>query len=496
MAAKLSKFLALNLILAMLAMMLGSCAGVLGATEITIAGGDALYMTPGEWGLLKLEANGALFGDATWESSNPEVYVSDSGDIYSDVEGNTIITVTYGELSDTIVVFFVDKSTDDTTSDDSSDDGGDNDSDTGGDGSTGGNGSTDDDDDTGNDNTDGNIGGDSSGGDDTTEDDNGSGDDTTGGDKNETTGDDTADDKNDGEDQKEEIEIPPDKYINMSWDEFYDNYTPALNYADALLRSAEGFMSGDITVPDAAPTLPSYQPMSGDKYVRNTSTYFSDGGYTYTVIDGYGNTVLRVYKGGGYITLEEVAAYVYAFGEVPANYDSNKNKTTVSKSSKSEWREYLRLNDSAFSGDTDRYPYEPVLPNISGCGGSLRYYEIDIGTTGTDTGTNHAVATYNNGTKITRGAARIVYVKYDGSTFVENPNDRYVFYTYNHYNDFQEYLNYYGGWGKMFGNITGGGTLSSKYDYAPTPYVHTALAEIGIVADVSVIIPNLIKRNI
>ncbi len=489
MAAKLSKILALNLILAMLAMMLGSCAGVLGATEITIEGGDALYMTPGEWGLLKLEANSALFRGATWESSNPEVYISDSGDIYSDVEGNTIITVTYGELSDTIVVFFVDKGTDDTTPDD---DDVDNDGDTDGDGSTGVDDNTDDDADTGNDNTtDGsNSGGDGSIGDGTTEDDNGSGDDTADGGNDDNTDDDSANDKNDGEDQKEEIAIPPDKYVNMSWDEFYDNYTPAVNYADALLRSAEGFMSGDVTVPDAAPTLPSYQPMSGDKYVRNTSTYFSDGGYTYTVVDGYGNAVLRVYKGGGYITLEEVAAYVYAFGEVPANYDSNKNKTTVSKSSKSEWGEYLRLNDSAFSGDTDRYPYEPVLPNISGCGGSLRYYEIDIGTTGTDTGTNHAVATYNNGTKITRGAARIVYVKYDGSTFLENPNDRYVFYTYNHYNDFQEYLNYYGGWGEIFGNITGGGTLSSKYDYAPTPYVPTYLYEIGIITEVTVAIPE------
>ena len=52
--------------------------------------------------------------------------------------------------------------------------------------------------------------------------------------------------------------------------------------------------------------------------------------------------------------------------------------------------------------------------------------------------------------------------------------ENYVFYTYNHYNDFQEYLNYEGGWGEIFGNITGGGTLSSKYDCNPTPYVEVA----------------------
>jgi hypothetical protein len=32
-------------------------------------------------------------------------------------------------------------------------------------------------------------------------------------------------------------------------------------------------------------------------------------------------------------------------------------------------------------------------------------------------------------------------------------------------------LNYEGGWGEMFGNVTGGGTISSKYNYNPTPYV-------------------------
>ena len=47
----------------------------------------------------------------------------------------------------------------------------------------------------------------------------------------------------------------------------------------------------------------------------------------------------------------------------------------------------------------------------------------------------------------------------------------YIFYTYNHYNDFQEYLNYYGGWGDIFGNITGGGEISSKTNYNPTGYV-------------------------
>ena len=85
---------------------------------------------------------------------------------------------------------------------------------------------------------------------------------------------------------------------------------------------------------------------------------------------------------------------------------------------------------------------------------------------------------YNNGRDIERGAARIVYTRYDkNKNNITDINEKYVFYTYNHYNDFQEYLNYEGGWGEMFGNITGGGTLSSKYDYNPTPYVEVVRSE-------------------
>jgi hypothetical protein len=55
-----------------------------------------------------------------------------------------------------------------------------------------------------------------------------------------------------------------------------------------------------------------------------------------------------------------------------------------------------------------------------------------------------------------------------------------VFYTYNHYNDFQEYLNYFGGWGKMFGNITGGGKISSKTECNPTPYVPVYVGKLSV----------------
>lgn len=259
-----------------------------------------------------------------------------------------------------------------------------------------------------------------------------------------------------------------DPYVDMTESEFYTNYTPATSYMDSYYRTLHYFMSGSIGQQDQEPTLADYQPMENGLYVRNTSALYSEDGNTYYVIDAYGNIVNRIFKGGAYVTLEEVAAYVFAFGNIPANYDSNKK----AKPTSSPWGKYLRVNNTFFSGNTSKYPYEPVLPDISGCGGGLDYYEIDIGTTGTDCDPSYTPALYNNGSKITRGAARIVYTRYDknGNEIIDL-DEKYLFYTYNHYNDFQEYLNYEGGWGEMFGNVTGGGTISSKYDYNPTPYV-------------------------
>lgn len=262
-----------------------------------------------------------------------------------------------------------------------------------------------------------------------------------------------------------------DPYKNVSKSQFYANYTPASSNEDAYYRSLHGFMSGALTVPDQAPTLSPYRPKVGTAYLRNSEMRYEENGNAYVATDVYGNEVFTVYKSGGYITLEEVAAYVYAFGTYPKNYTVSKD----TEPSDSIWAEYLRLNHTNFSGDTSKYPYEPVLPNITGCNGKLRYYEMDIGTMGTDCDPAYTAAPYNNGYYITRGAARIVYGKNDlDGDGVYEANEFHLFYTYNHYNDFQEYLNYVGGWGEMFGNITGGGSISSKYDYNPTDYVPIA----------------------
>ena len=267
-----------------------------------------------------------------------------------------------------------------------------------------------------------------------------------------------------------------DPYVGMSKEAFYADYAPACCYQDALYRSKHGFLSGSLEVPGQYAVDAAGRPMEGGKYVRNTAAIYLDDGQTYVVVDSRGNEVMRIYRGGGYITLEEVAAYMYAFGgangSLPANYTSKKS----GKPNNSIWGEYLRVNHSRFLGDTNKYPYEPELPAISGCGGDLQYYEMDIGTTGTET-PGYAAKPYVDNGKITRGAARLVYTRQDrNGNGVFETDELYVFYTHNHYNDFREYLNYYGGWGQMFGNVTGGGEYSSNAHANPTPYPDTAFA--------------------
>ena len=259
-------------------------------------------------------------------------------------------------------------------------------------------------------------------------------------------------------------------YLDIDKNEFYNNYKRATSLLDSQYRSECYLMSGDITPQDQEPEIASNQPKQGNMLIHNTTRDFSNNGNVYTVYNVNGEKEFDIYYGGAYTSLEEVAAYIYAWGEVPVNYDPDKDAQPYN----SEWGEYLRVNNTYFEGNTKKYPYEPELPNISGVdNGNVMYYEIDIGTTGTDCDPEYDPEIYNDGNRIIRGAARIVYTYSYKNGDPVSDEDRYVFYTYNHYNDFQEYLNYYNGWGEMFGNITGGGTISSKVDYNPTPYVET-----------------------
>ena len=270
-------------------------------------------------------------------------------------------------------------------------------------------------------------------------------------------------------------DTPLDPYEGVDKDEFYSDYEPATDATDAYYRSLHGLMSGSLEVPGPEPTVDSLAPTEGGLFVKNSAVDYVERGKGYVVYDARGNEQFTVYEDGAYITLEEVAAYIQAFGKVPANY--YEDRYDYPSPEVSPWGEYLRLNDSYFSGDTDRYPYEPLLPDISGEGGLTDYYEVDIGTTGTYTGPSYPVRIYNDGHTITRGGARIVYAKYRLGEEIA-ASDRHLFYTYNHYNDFQEYLNYYQGWGQIFGNVTAGGEIDEVAPGGPTPYVDVVLQDL------------------
>ena len=262
------------------------------------------------------------------------------------------------------------------------------------------------------------------------------------------------------------LSIMTDPYTNVNKTEFYANYERSTTYEDAYYRTQHNLMSGDIADQ-------SYLPGDGkivedEKAVRvSTATYVlkTDGSYLAYIPNVIDAEDYIVFYGAAYTALNDVAAYLLAFGETPANQIKNKNSKGISEAI-STWGKYGRVNDNKFSGDISKYPYEPELPNILGIN-KIYYNEIDFGTTGNYTLSNrnktYNQVVYNNGSSITRGAVRIVYVS---DYNIKNIDKRYVFYTYNHYNDFQEYLNYHGGWGYRFGNESAG----NEYCYNTTDY--------------------------
>jgi hypothetical protein len=122
-------------------------------------------------------------------------------------------------------------------------------------------------------------------------------------------------------------EASGDPYLTTTASEFYASYTPATSYMDSYYRGIHNFMSGSITVPDQAPTISSFQPKdtaNDNAFYKNTKNGYSTDKNSFSVCDYNGHIVTTVYKGGAYITLEEVTAYVWAFNDVPANYTTSK----------------------------------------------------------------------------------------------------------------------------------------------------------------------------
>ncbi|MBQ5661932.1 MAG: hypothetical protein IIV17_02705, partial [Clostridia bacterium] len=136
--------------------------------------------------------------------------------------------------------------------------------------------------------------------------------------------------------------ITEDPYTDVDREAFYANYTPAVSAEDAYYRTLHGLLSGSIEEQDQAPTLSTVRPMENGLYLRNSDTLYSEDGDTYYVMNAMGEVVNRIYREGAYVTLEEVAAYLFAFGDVPPNYLEKKSGNPR----ESVWGEYLRLNHS------------------------------------------------------------------------------------------------------------------------------------------------------
>lgn len=268
---------------------------------------------------------------------------------------------------------------------------------------------------------------------------------------------------------EDKIDETTDPYTSVNKSSFYETYSKATSYEDSYYRTLHGLMSGDITPADYLPV--SLKIQDNDKYVRySTATYvLSPKGEYIAYVENNFDEFNVIYYNGGYASLDEVAAHILAFGEVPAN--SNYHKSKGKGEAVSVWGEFGRVNHSVFSGNVEKYPYEPLLPTIT----TTTFHETDFGAQGNytlkndDLGTTYNQVPYNDGRSITRGAARIVFT-YDSK--ITRIDDRYVFYTYNHYNDFQEYLNYHHGWGERFGNESAGNgyCYNNKDYYASNKY--------------------------
>lgn len=136
-----------------------------------------------------------------------------------------------------------------------------------------------------------------------------------------------------------------------------------------------------------------------------------------------------------YTELEDVAAYIVTFMQLPPNYyiiDRNQDSSGYPESKRVCYEQYqssCRLSPGYYSSN---YSYLPK--SLDG-----RYLEVDIGGEG-----------YASGPTWNRGALRIVLTYQGISQYGQNVP--VLFYTGDHYDTFTEYANYYQGWGSTFGS--------------------------------------------
>lgn len=134
------------------------------------------------------------------------------------------------------------------------------------------------------------------------------------------------------------------------------------------------------------------------------------------------NSTVTIVKGQTYTDLNEVAAYLMAFKEMPENYYPKSERSTCTALYGSDCR---LVGSSEYHNNG--YSNSPIMTD-----GATNYHEMDVGT---------YEGFYSTGA---RGAFRLVYSV--------DPGHEIVYFTDCHYQNFSEYYNYYNGFGPWWGN--------------------------------------------
>lgn len=265
---------------------------------------------------------------------------------------------------------------------------------------------------------------------------------------------------------------------NFSNSAYWQSLGYAINYDDAMNRTNNKAQSGSNKETDYIPSSATSNPQNSDGiYYRVSTMNYGDNGNSFRIntLDGSEGPV--IYKEAAYTNIEDIAAYVVAFGDVPPNMQFLKNQGS---SAINNWGENGRVNYTYYSNDNSsgnyRYETECLTHSqyFSKSSSSdeywYHYFESDVGATLFNdepyqrTTYSGSLRPYNDGYKITRGALRFVWTKgWTNSEHgkyiageIEESYERNIYYTSNHYNDFQQYLNYYGGWSGRVGNTENG----------------------------------------
>jgi hypothetical protein len=284
---------------------------------------------------------------------------------------------------------------------------------------------------------------------------------------------------------------------------FYKTYTVANSPLDAKYRTEAGLLSGKNTEDKYMPLDNSRIDNSKvNNYRSTTMNYILDEdseeqvAYLLFSLDG---KYTPIYKDGAYFTMNELASYTVGFGALPANQNYDKNEKMQDKAS-STWWKYGRVNRGPFSGPVKAsYKHESWFVGMKE--NDIKYTETDFGNStyynSTEYDSQYKTMPYikdqkdgsfviNSGTEGDRGVLRFVFTseyennqnkKNSSATTKKNYKNQYYrrcYYTFNHYNDWHEYLNYEDGWGKVFGNMTLGNGYGENFPhseekFAPIP---------------------------